>query len=104
MLRTSRPSAHWRTGRFFGSASLIDASSLLISFQTKIRFAPTLAQFRQYVEDGQIHYFIAADHKRGPGPSGHERGSGAQITEWVTGHFAKLDVGGATVYDLEAPH
>ncbi|MCX8556704.1 glycosyltransferase family 39 protein [Mycolicibacterium mucogenicum] len=66
--------------------------------------APTLAQFRQYVEDGQIHYFIAADHKRGPGPGGHERGSGAQITEWVTGHFAKLDVGGATVYDLEAPH
>ena len=66
--------------------------------------APTLAQFKQYVEDGQIHYFIAADHKRGPGPGGHERGSGAQITEWVTGHFAKLDVGGTTVYDLEAPH
>lgn len=66
--------------------------------------APTLAQFRQYVEDGQIHYFIAADHKRGPGPGGRERGSAAEITAWVTGHFAKLDVGGATVYDLEAPH
>ncbi len=66
--------------------------------------APTLAQFRQYVEDGQIHYFIVGDHKRGPGPGGRERGSAAEITAWVTGHFAKLDVGGATVYDLEAPH
>jgi 4-amino-4-deoxy-L-arabinose transferase-like glycosyltransferase len=64
--------------------------------------APTLAQFRQYVEDGQIHYFIVSDHKRGPG-GGRERGSAAEITAWVTGHFAKLDVGGATVYDLEAP-
>ncbi|WP_110796872.1 glycosyltransferase family 39 protein [Mycolicibacterium llatzerense] len=66
--------------------------------------APTLAQFRQYVEDGQIHYFIVGDHKRGPGPGGRERGSAAEITAWVTGHFAKLNVGGATVYDLEAPH
>ncbi|WP_110783793.1 ArnT family glycosyltransferase [Mycolicibacterium mucogenicum] len=66
--------------------------------------APTLAQFQRYVEDGQIHYFIAGDHKRGPGPGGHERGSAADITAWVTAHFAKLDVGGATVYDLEAPH
>ncbi|WP_419197365.1 ArnT family glycosyltransferase [Mycolicibacterium phocaicum] len=66
--------------------------------------APTLAQFKQYVEDGQIHYFIAGDHKRGPGPGGRERGSAAEITAWVTAHFAKLDVGGATVYDLEAPH
>ena len=66
--------------------------------------APTPAQFRQYVEDGQIHYFIVGDHKRGPGPGGgRERGSAAEITAWVTGHFAKLDVGGATVYDLEAP-
>ena len=67
--------------------------------------APTLAQFKQYVEDGQIHYFIAGDHQRGPGPGGgRERGSAAEITAWVTAHFAKLDVGGATVYDLEAPH
>jgi len=65
--------------------------------------APTLAQFQRYVEDGQIHYFIAADHK-GPGGPRRERGSAAEITAWVTGHFAKLDVGGATVYDLEAPH
>ncbi|CAM5727619.1 glycosyltransferase family 39 protein [Mycolicibacterium aubagnense] len=65
--------------------------------------SPTLAQFRQYVEDGQIHYFIVGDHKRGPGPVGRDRGTAAEITAWVTGHFAKLDVGGATVYDLEAP-
>ncbi|MUL46038.1 glycosyltransferase family 39 protein [Mycobacterium sp. CBMA293] len=67
--------------------------------------SPTLAQFRQYVEDGAVHYFIVSDHKRGPGPGGpgDPRGSGAEITEWVTAHFAKLDVGGATVYDLEAP-
>ncbi|WP_073696212.1 glycosyltransferase family 39 protein [Mycobacterium sp. ST-F2] len=66
--------------------------------------APTLTQFQQYVEDGQIHYFIAGDHKGPGGGPRRDRGSAAEITAWVTGHFAKLDVGGTTVYDLEAPH
>ncbi|MDH6244496.1 glycosyltransferase family 39 protein [Mycobacterium sp. OTB74] len=60
--------------------------------------SPTLAQFRQYVGDGAVRYFIASDHKR---PVKHDSGSAADITAWVTAHFTKLDVGGATVYDLQ---
>lgn len=62
--------------------------------------SPTLAQFQQYVSDGQVRYFIASD--RG-GPPGHRGGTAAQISAWVEQHFTKLDVGGTTVYDLESP-
>lgn len=60
--------------------------------------SPTLTQFQQYVGDGAVRYFIVSDRKRG-----HDSGSAPQISDWVTGHFAKLEVGGATVYDLAAP-
>ncbi|WP_280271179.1 ArnT family glycosyltransferase [Nocardia wallacei] len=59
---------------------------------------PTLAQFRKYVADGQIRYFIGGE-QRGPGRSG----PGAEIVEWVKTHFTAVDVGGTTVYDLAAP-
>lgn len=61
--------------------------------------APTLQQFQQYVADGQVRYFIAGERF---GPPGRERdGAGTQITEWVQQHFAAVDVGGTTVYDLQ---
>ena len=63
--------------------------------------SPTLAQFQQHVTDGAVRYFIVSDHK---GPGGHESGSGATITEWVSSHFTKFDVAGTTVYDLQLPH
>jgi 4-amino-4-deoxy-L-arabinose transferase-like glycosyltransferase len=62
--------------------------------------SPTLAEFQQYVADGQVRYFIASD--RG-GPPGRRGGSAGEITSWVERTFAKSDVGGTTVYDLESP-
>jgi 4-amino-4-deoxy-L-arabinose transferase-like glycosyltransferase len=62
--------------------------------------SPTLAQFQQYVADGQVRYFLA-DSGRG-GPRGHRAGSAADITAWVEKTFTKTDVGGATVYDLRS--
>jgi 4-amino-4-deoxy-L-arabinose transferase-like glycosyltransferase len=60
---------------------------------------PTLEQFRQYVAQGEIRYFVAGD---GGGPGG-DRGVGAAITEWVAAHYTATTVGGTTVYDLAAP-
>ncbi|GAS96750.1 PMT family glycosyltransferase, 4-amino-4-deoxy-L-arabinose transferase [Mycolicibacterium canariasense] len=67
--------------------------------------SPTLEQFQHYVTDGQVRYFIAAD--RGPGghggPGSDKDSAGSQISAWVQQHYAKLDVGGTTVYDLSKP-
>jgi len=61
--------------------------------------SPTLAQFQQYVADGEVRYFIAGD---GRGPRGNS-GSAVAITTWVQQNFTGIDVGGTTVYDLSAP-
>lgn len=62
--------------------------------------SPTPLEFRQYVGDGAVRYFIAGDHK---GPPRHEGGSAAVIEQWVGEHFTKIDVDGTTVYDLSRP-
>ncbi|MDT5155244.1 MAG: hypothetical protein QOI01_6977 [Mycobacterium sp.] len=62
--------------------------------------SPTLAQFQQYVADGQVRYFLA-DSGRG-GPPRHRTGSAGDITAWVEQNFTKKDVGGTTVYDLQS--
>jgi hypothetical protein len=65
--------------------------------------APTLAQFKQYVADGKVRYFIAGEQGRGAGPGGGRSGNSASaITSWVKAHFASRTVGGTTVYDLTA--
>jgi 4-amino-4-deoxy-L-arabinose transferase-like glycosyltransferase len=56
--------------------------------------SPTLAQFKQYVADGQIHWFI--DSGTGGGPGG---GTNA-ISEWVTANFTATTVDGTTLHDL----
>ena len=56
---------------------------------------PTLAQFRDYVAAGKIHYFLAG----GRGGFGSSSSSSA-ITTWVESHFTARTVGGITVYDL----
>ncbi|MFE7128022.1 glycosyl transferase [Streptomyces sp. NPDC057617] len=53
---------------------------------------PTLAQFKQYVTDGRIHYFLAG----GGGPGG----GNSAITTWVEATFKKVTVDGTTLYDL----
>jgi 4-amino-4-deoxy-L-arabinose transferase-like glycosyltransferase len=59
--------------------------------------APTLAEFKQYVANKQIHYFIPGG--RGGGPGGGNGSSGA-IMQWVTANFTATTVDGQTVYDL----
>ncbi|MCX4763322.1 glycosyltransferase family 39 protein [Streptomyces sp. NBC_01275] len=60
--------------------------------------SPTLAQFKQYVTDGKIHYFISSGS--GGGMSGSSSGTSSQITSWVEANFKKVTVGSATFYDL----
>ncbi len=56
--------------------------------------SPTLAQFQQYVADGQVHWFIASGTGGGPG------GGSNEISEWVEANFAATTVDGTTLYDL----
>ncbi|MFG2465419.1 glycosyltransferase family 39 protein [Streptomyces canus] len=60
--------------------------------------SPTLAQFKKYVADGKIHYFISSGSGGGMGGSGS--GTSSQITSWVEATFKKVTVGSATFYDL----
>ncbi|MGP4007944.1 ArnT family glycosyltransferase [Streptomyces sp. 4N124] len=61
--------------------------------------SPTLAQFKQYVTDGKIHYFISSG-SGGGGMGGSSSGTSSQITEWVEANFTKVTVGSSTFYDL----
>jgi 4-amino-4-deoxy-L-arabinose transferase-like glycosyltransferase len=76
------------------------ASVMAIGGFTGSDNSPTLPQFQDYVTDGQVRYFIAGD--RG-GPPGHRQGTAAEITAWVKQNFMPMNVGGTTVYDLQAP-
>ncbi|MGX1368933.1 4-amino-4-deoxy-L-arabinose transferase-like glycosyltransferase [Streptomyces canus] len=60
--------------------------------------SPTLAQFKEYVADGRIHYFISSGS--GGGMGGSSSGTSSQITSWVEANFKKVTVGSATFYDL----
>jgi hypothetical protein len=59
--------------------------------------SPTLAQFKDDVAAGKVHYYIAGGQG---GCQGGGTGSVAQIATWVAAHFTAQTVGGATVYDL----
>jgi 4-amino-4-deoxy-L-arabinose transferase-like glycosyltransferase len=67
--------------------------------------SPTLAQFQQYVTDGEIHYFAAsgAGGGFGGGPGGSRSGSASAITQWVEANFTQVTIGGSTFYDLTKP-
>ncbi|WP_330458706.1 glycosyltransferase family 39 protein [Streptomyces sp. NBC_00820] len=69
--------------------------------------SPTLAQFKKYVTDGRIHYFIAGGGMGGMGGgmgeggrAGAGSGTASRITSWVESTFTKVTVGSATFYDL----
>jgi 4-amino-4-deoxy-L-arabinose transferase-like glycosyltransferase len=64
--------------------------------------SPTLAQFKQYVADGKIHYFLGGGQGgRGGGMGGS--GTASAISTWVEANFTAKTVGGSTVYDLTSP-
>lgn len=62
--------------------------------------SPTLAEFQEYVADGEIHYFIG-----GGGFGGQNGGSSSSsdIATWVAATFTATTVDGITVYDLTDP-
>ncbi|MCX5004890.1 glycosyltransferase family 39 protein [Streptomyces sp. NBC_00638] len=64
--------------------------------------SPTLAQFKKYVTDGKVHYFISGGGMGGGGNSA-TTSSSSQISSWVTANFKKVTVGSATFYDLTQP-
>jgi 4-amino-4-deoxy-L-arabinose transferase-like glycosyltransferase len=61
--------------------------------------SPTLAQFKKYVTDGKIHYFISGGSMGG----GSSSGASSRITSWVEANYKKVTVGSATFYDLTQP-
>ncbi|MBK3558942.1 glycosyltransferase family 39 protein [Streptomyces sp. MBT56] len=81
--------------------------------------SPTLAQFKKYVAEGKIHYFVSGGGTgggmrggtvgeggggMGGGPGGMgSSGTSSQISSWVTENFTEVTVGSATFYDLTQP-
>ncbi|MGW0565887.1 ArnT family glycosyltransferase [Streptomyces tauricus] len=63
--------------------------------------SPTLAQFKKYVADGKIHYFISSGSMGGGGSS--DSGTASKISTWVEANFKKVTVGSSTFYDLTQP-
>jgi 4-amino-4-deoxy-L-arabinose transferase-like glycosyltransferase len=68
---------------------------------------PTLAEFQQYVRDGDVHWFISGSRFGGGrfGGGGFGGGGGGSstssaISSWVSANFTSETVGGVTVYDL----
>ena len=61
--------------------------------------SPTLSQFKTYVNEGRIHYFIATS----TGQGGSSTTDASRITAWVKANFTAETVGGTTVYDLTSP-
>lgn len=60
--------------------------------------APTLEQFKEYVEQGQIRYYIEGGEMGGKAMGGSDAAS--QIQEWVEENFEAQTVGNVTIYDL----
>lgn len=63
--------------------------------------APTLSEFKDYVAQHKVAYYITINN-RGHGPGWGSRGH-ADIAKWVAANFTSKTVGDATVYDLAAP-
>jgi hypothetical protein len=62
--------------------------------------SPTLAQFKQLVADGDIHYFIGGGDGGGRMSAGGSTSS--SISSWVRSTFTARSVDGVTLYDLSA--
>jgi len=60
---------------------------------------PTLAEFKAFVEAGDVSYYIASGNGNGGGMGGGSSTASA-IQEWVAANYESTTVGGQTVYDL----
>ena len=67
--------------------------------------APTLAEFKRYVAEGKIHYYIGGGGFGGGGGGLGQSGTSdsTQIADWVSSHFKATTVDGVTLYDLTGP-
>ena len=63
--------------------------------------SPTLAQFKQYVAGGQIHYFASGG--RGFGNQNGGSSASSEISTWVQENFTPVTIDGSTFYDLTQP-
>ena len=61
--------------------------------------APTLDQFKSYVAQGKIHYYIGGSIGQSNGGSN----AASQIATWVAENYTATTVDNTTVYDLTAP-
>ncbi|UWD82045.1 glycosyltransferase family 39 protein [Curtobacterium flaccumfaciens] len=61
--------------------------------------APTLAQFKAYVADGDIGYYVSSGSGGGMGGGSS---TASAIQEWVAANYESTTVGGQTVYDLSS--
>ena len=62
--------------------------------------SPTLAQFQEYVADGQVHWFIGTGGGTGGGAGGGPGGGSNEIADWVAASFTATTVDATTLYDL----
>ncbi|MGN9846285.1 glycosyltransferase family 39 protein [Nonomuraea sp. H19] len=62
--------------------------------------APTLEQFKKYVAEKKIHYFLGAGMGFGRGGDTGGSDDAAKIAAWVQETFTATTVGGTAVYDL----
>ncbi|MFG1923805.1 ArnT family glycosyltransferase [Cryptosporangium sp. NPDC048952] len=62
--------------------------------------APTLDQFKKWVTEGQITYYVGGGRTGGPGG---DRGTSSDISTWVQQNYTATTVGTQTVYDLTKP-
>ena len=62
---------------------------------------PTLAQFKEYVKQGLIHYYISGG-EMGGGQQNGGSSNASQIAQWVAKNFTAKTVNGTTIYDLTA--
>lgn len=58
--------------------------------------APTLAQFKQWVAEGKIAYYVSG----GQGGGGGNSSAASEIQAWVTANYTATTVGSSTVYKL----
>ena len=64
--------------------------------------SPTLAEFKELVAQGKIHWFIGGGGGMGGGQQGGSSAS-QDIRSWVSENFTAQTIGNTTMYDLTAP-